>query len=104
GGGLSLVRRLVEAHDGSVEAHSEGAGRGSEFVARLPVLEEAPPRPAGEFLSARPGGGPLQVLVVDDSAEVVESLSLVLGSWGCDVQMAYSGAGALEAARARRPD
>ncbi len=40
--GLSLVRRLVELHDGSVSAHSEGLGKGSEFVVRLPVLEAEP--------------------------------------------------------------
>ena len=53
--GLTLVKRLVELHDGSVEAHSEGQGRGSEFVVRLPALSEGP---GGAGNGSRPGPSP----------------------------------------------
>src|SRR5262249_12441459 len=96
------VRRLVELHGGEVEAHSEGPGRGSEFVVRLPAPEA--PRTllaAGEPLGE---GRHPRVLVVDDNMDAAQSLALGLGGWGGEVHLAYDGAGALETARACRPE
>ncbi len=68
--GLTLVKRLVELHDGTVEAFSEGPGRGSEFVVRLPVLAGPPQvtRPAEPANKAQTGA-PRRVLVVDDNPD-----------------------------------
>jgi PAS domain S-box-containing protein len=111
--GLTLVRKLVELHGGAIEARSEGAGQGSEFLVRLPIMNrgsvfepEAPlvsePRDAG----AKPGTAeplPLRVLVVDDNVDTVESLSILLEMAGHEVRSAHSGPDALEAAAAFSP-
>ena len=88
GVGLTLVKRLVELHGGAVEAHSDGPGRGSEFVVRLPAGE-----PPGEPAAGRPAGvrapdGRLRVLVVDDNADAAESLAAVLRLERHDVRIA----------------
>jgi signal transduction histidine kinase len=101
--GLTLVRRLVELHCGSVHASSKGPGQGSEFVVRLPILERSPsPGPIPKW-----DGGPgprRRVLVVDDNVDAADSLALMLRLAGHEVSTAYSGPAALEAARAERPD
>ncbi len=102
GVGLTLVRRLVEMHGGFVEAHSDGPNLGSEFVVRLPAPEES--RAKREFQAAGPDGLPLRVLVVDDNRDAAQSVSLLLESWGCEVQIAYEGERALEMAKVFRPD
>ncbi len=105
--GLSLVRSLVQMHGGRVEAHSAGAGRGSEFVVRLPLLA-APRAPAvepGEARGAAPApGARRRVLVVDDTVDAAGSLAELLALWGHTVRTAFDGATALEEARAFRPD
>jgi PAS domain S-box-containing protein len=100
--GLTLVRRLVEMHGGTVEAHSDGPGRGSEFVVRLPAPEEVPPEEA--WPEGEASEGTLRVLVVDDSKEAAQSLAFVLGRWGYEARVAYGGEEALAEAAARRPD
>ncbi len=102
--GLTLVRRLVEMHDGTVDARSEGSGRGSEFVVRLP-LREAAPMPATRHGDERtkPNGG-RRVLVVDDNADAAEALSLLLQLKGHETQIARDGAEAFAAAGEFRPD
>ena len=100
--GLSLARRLVELHGGSVKACST-PGQGSEFVVRLPVMPSAlPPSPvrpvAPSSVTSR------KVLVVDDNVDAVRSLANLLTLFGHDVQIAYDGQSGLEAAQATRPD
>jgi PAS domain S-box-containing protein len=102
--GLTLAKRLVEMHDGSLTAHSEGPDRGSEFVVRLPVLSEESkadplPEPAAERHTMA-----LRILVVDDNRESATSLALLLQMTGNDTQTAYDGLGAVEQAEAYRPD
>lgn len=103
--GLSLVKRILDLHRGTVEAHSEGLGRGSEFTVRLPLLPptapEPPPDPAGSL--ARPGHTG-RVLVVDDNVDSADTLTTLLGMSGHDVKTAYTGPAALEAAAAHLPD
>ncbi len=101
--GLTLVKSLAELHGGTVEAHSEGPGKGSEFVVRLPV--QAPADRAAQ-VTAELGGppAPRRVLVVDDNADAADTLALVLRLRGQRVQVAYDGARALEAAQTFRPD
>jgi CheY-like chemotaxis protein len=96
GVGLALARRLVELHGGRIEARSDGLGRGSEFVVRLPAVME--PAPADE-----PGRKPLRVLVVDDSKQAAESLAMLLKMWGYEVRVAYDALTGLEDARTYPP-
>jgi PAS domain S-box-containing protein len=104
--GLTLVRKLVELHGGTVEAHSNGPGQGSEFVVRLPVA--GAPRPVTFTEGARAAGdGPTRsrrVLLVEDSRDVADSLALLLTVKGHEVRIASDGLAALDVARAFRPD
>ena len=104
--GLSLVRALVQMHGGSVAAFSEGAGKGSEFVVKLPLREPqvAPQIHAAgaEEIDGEQRG--LQLLVVDDNADSVDALGMWLRLEGHRVHIAYSGEEALPAALAQRPD
>ncbi len=102
--GLTLVRTLVELHGGSVEAFSAGAGRGSEFVVRLPIVELMQgPVPAPTL--PEPAAGPSRrILVVDDNLDSAQSLAALLEWKGHDTRKAYDGEDALEAADAFRPE
>lgn len=97
--GLALVQHLVTLHEGSVEAYSEGPGKGSEFVVRLPLapsVREGPPAGPQESNARR-------MLVVDDDRDVAQSFALLLGLMGYQVRAANDGADALKAAEAFRP-
>ncbi len=96
--GLTLVRRLTELHGGTVAASSEGRGRGSEFVIRLPVASRVAesPRAQGEPRSGRP----LRVFVVEDNDDAREALRLLLELWGHRVEEAADGPRGVEAALA----
>ncbi len=103
--GLTLVRKLVEMHGGTVAAESPGEGRGSTFVVRLPAAEEspnAPPRDAPPGATAPPPGR--RVLVVDDNRDAADSLTMLLELQGYEVRTAYTGPTGLDAAREFRPD
>jgi PAS domain S-box-containing protein len=103
--GLSLVRGLVELHGGSVEATSEGTGRGSEFIVRLPVAgEPVQPTPASGERKATPVKTSLRILVVDDNQDGAESLSMMLRLMGNEARTAYDGAAAVATAGEFRPD
>jgi signal transduction histidine kinase len=105
--GLALVRRLVEMHGGSVSAHSEGPGRGSEFVICLPLMMTAA-LPAGgdsvavERQDARPEHR--RILVADDNLDALESLAALLALNGHEVHRAQDGTAALQAAIRHRPE
>ncbi len=107
--GLSLVKGLVEMHGGTIEARSEGEGRGSEFIARLPVVssvagDSSPPVAVG---AADPPAGAVRrrrILVADDNVDSAQSLGRLLGLIGNDVEIAHDGLQAVEAAEAFRPD
>ena len=93
-------------HDGSVEARSEGLGRGSEFVVRLPLCcqpanETKVSSPGAERTSpAKPG---VPVLVVDDNVDSAQSLGLLLRMQGHSVQVVHDGRSALGAVEQQRP-
>jgi signal transduction histidine kinase/CheY-like chemotaxis protein len=111
GVGLTVVKGLVALHRGSVSAHSEGSGKGSEFVIRLPL---APPRalegpgpvtpPSSRRLLTPSEVRPLRVLVVDDNVDAADMLREALGLLGCTVDVAYDGETALALAPDFAPD
>ena len=89
--GLAMVRRLTEMHGGTVEAESEGPGKGSKFTVRLPIK-------AGSIDAI-----PVNVLVVDDNRDAAESIGMLLGHLGAEVRIAEHGTEALEAFEVFRP-
>jgi PAS domain S-box-containing protein len=104
--GLTLVKRLVEMHGGSVTAASAGRGQGSEFVIRLPAIK-VPARegePAEPAAAAASDGQRRRILVVDDNVDAAESISMILQLGGYEVRCVYDGLSVLAAARSYRPD
>jgi len=104
GVGLSLVRGLLALHGGSVEARSEGPGRGSEFTVRLPLGDVTSAvtdaEAEAEQISADAG---LKILVVDDNRDAADTCAMLLEASGHHVQTAYTGRQALELASTFRP-
>jgi signal transduction histidine kinase len=103
--GLALVQRLIEMHQGQVEAKSDGAGLGSEFIVRLPLRVGEPAVAAaigGQQPPATLAGR--RILVVDDSVDCRESLGEVLRIAGGEVRTAVDGMAGLEAAALFDPD
>jgi len=112
--GLTLVKRLVELHGGTVVARSEGPGLGSEFIVRLPAFadQRVLPAPGQRVGVSAPTAGPerrksdlarFRILVVDDHHDAGDSLATLLRLLGHQVRVAYDGMAGLEAARVFRP-
>lgn len=103
--GLSLVKRLVEMHEGSVEAVSRGAGLGSEFVVRLPLAKEPATKATvtGEPRSA-PAPKSQRILVVDDNEDAAATLADLLSLMGHETRTASDGLEALEVVDEFHPD
>ena len=103
--GLTLVRSLVTMHGGTVAAHSEGEGRGSVFVVRLPMVAAAAsePAPAGGERASLPAG-PSRIVVVEDNADSREMLCELLLQSGFECRAVESGAAALALLDEVRPD
>jgi PAS domain S-box-containing protein len=104
--GLSLVKGLVELHGGSVSATSEGAGRGSEFVVRLPISATTPTADSrrSKGVEKPPTTPSRRILVVDDNVDSADTLTQLLSILGHEVNTAYDGEAAVAAAEAMRPD
>jgi PAS domain S-box-containing protein len=103
--GLTLVKRLVEMHDGTVTAFSKGKGSGSEFVVLLPILIEST-RPSQSPIPTRSNVPTMarRILVVDDNRDSATSLATLLKLMGNDTQTAYDGKEAVEMAAKYKPD
>ncbi len=105
--GLTLVRRLIDLHGGTIEAHSAGANRGTEFIVRLPLLSD---RRGAQLTHGRQGNDPhmttvaRRILVADDFPESANTLAKLLRLDGNEVQIAQDGIEALDAAEKFRPD
>jgi signal transduction histidine kinase len=103
--GLSLARTLTELHGGSIEAHSPGIGKGCEFIVRLPLA--ATPEHAASAAQPRTADDKPQrrrVMIVDDSVDGAESMSVLLEMLGHEVHVMYDGPSALAAAQEFRPE
>jgi CheY-like chemotaxis protein len=97
--GLALVKGLVEMHGGTVQAESEGQGRGSVFTVRLPVRGlHAEPKAIDAQDPAPVPGRLRRILVADDNQDSAESMALLLGAMGHDVEIAGDGVEAVERA------
>ncbi|HVH29864.1 MAG TPA: PAS domain S-box protein, partial [Vicinamibacterales bacterium] len=102
--GLTLVKTLVEMHGGTVEAHSDGLGRGSEFAVRLPIVAETATRLSPAAVREPIPAGGRRVLIVDDSEDGAESLAMLLQLDGHETYKAHDGLEAIKAAERLRPD
>jgi CheY-like chemotaxis protein len=102
--GLTLVKRLVELHGGSVQACSGGPGLGAEFVVRLPAdaATAAAPAPSEEALA--PSGRQHRILVADDNRDAADTLAKMLKLFGHEVRIAYDGEEAVQVAADFVPD
>jgi CheY-like chemotaxis protein/two-component sensor histidine kinase len=101
--GLTLVRRLVELHDGNVEARSDGVGKGSEFIVKLPLVRgnaELPAHKTEQNIDALRQG---RILIVDDNQDAADSQKLLLQSLGATVMSVNDGFAALDALKTWRP-
>ena len=101
--GLTLVKRLVEMHGGTVEARSAGPGCGAEFVVQLPEDAALPAAPAAAATAPQPVARKTRVLVADDNRDAADSLAYMLRISGHDVRTAYDGQQALDVAETYRP-
>jgi CheY-like chemotaxis protein/two-component sensor histidine kinase len=102
--GLTLVKRLVEMHDGSVEARSAGEGHGSEFVVRLPMTLEVSPGTMPAKSDDEVSTSTHRILVVDDNKDSADSLALLLELVGHRTYTANDGQEAVDAVEQHRPD
>jgi signal transduction histidine kinase len=104
--GLTLVKRLISMHGGTVEAYSEGPGYGSEFVVRLPAAADLAQFPPNLRVRAETGSPwpPLRILLADDNVDAIESLSMLLELLGNEVYTVPDGSSALELAMKLGPD
>jgi signal transduction histidine kinase/ActR/RegA family two-component response regulator len=104
--GLSLSRQFAEMHGGTVDAYSEGAGKGSEFIINLPVVNESGAREPVPLSSpaAAADGRKMKVLVVDDNTDAADSLAALLEIDGFDVRAVYDGAAAVALSAESQPD
>jgi PAS domain S-box-containing protein len=104
--GLALARSLVQAHGGSIEARSDGLGRGAEFVVLVPTVHKLAPFTSTESAAARltvlPAGQ--RVLVVEDNVDGASSFAALLRLRGFEVLVVGDGAAALKAVETNRPD
>jgi PAS domain S-box-containing protein len=95
--GLTLVKRLVEMHGGTVSVSSDGTGKGSEFVVTLPVLDDVVSRADEVTPTRRAGSGPVRILVVEDNEDAAESFRMLLELHGHEVRVACDGLEGLRA-------
>ncbi|WP_166820495.1 PAS domain S-box protein [Thalassoroseus pseudoceratinae] len=102
--GLTLVKRLVEMHNGRIEIRSAGADQGSEFTVRLPILTDSPAeKPESPVDRSVAEKSKLRVLIVDDNQAAADMLTVVVKMLGNEVQTAYDGSQAVRSAQTFRP-
>ena len=102
--GLTLVKRLVELHGGSILAQSAGLGRGSEFIVRLPMLVDVRQPLHSPNTSTAKAESPKRILVTDDNQDAANSVAMLLRLSGHEVETAYDGIKAVQKAESYQPD
>jgi CheY-like chemotaxis protein len=101
--GLALVQGVVSLHGGTVAAHSDGPGCGSEFIVRIPIGDFREAQAAASDPEYAVGGTRLKVLIVDDNKDVADTCSMLIELSGHQVRRAYAGRAALDIAEVFRP-
>jgi PAS domain S-box-containing protein len=102
--GLTLVKRLVEMHGGSIAAHSDGEGHGSTFTVTLPLAGHDAGNTPSLTAPSGPPTGPLRVVICDDNEAAARSLATVLEADGHQVQAVHRGEDAISLAQSMSPD
>jgi CheY-like chemotaxis protein len=102
--GLAIVKAIVTAHGGAIEARSDGPGRGSEFIVRLPLVPPAAARVGGVKPTAARTSRPRRILVVDDNADAAESLAASLELCGHITHVEHDATSALSSAEVFGPE
>ncbi|HET9109030.1 MAG TPA: PAS domain S-box protein [Steroidobacteraceae bacterium] len=102
--GLTLARKLIELHQGRIEARSAGRGQGTEFLIHLPAVTGMPRKRAGAPEKRAEFSGSRRVLIADDNHDAGISLSMLLQSMGHDTRVVHDGIEALEEAELFHPD
>jgi CheY-like chemotaxis protein len=101
--GLHLVKTLIDMHGGTVVAHSEGRGKGSEFSVRLPLVPAPAIKPQPAAVPPQPKRQGNRILVVDDNVDAAKTLAMLLKLGGNETQTAHDGEQAVEKAAAFSP-
>ena len=101
--GLTVVRSLARLHGGDAEVSSEGEGKGTEVVIRLPALAAPGPRPRGRPIGTRRSNSRRRVLIIEDNRDAAEMLATYLEMIGHEVSVAGDGPAGVAAARRHRP-
>jgi signal transduction histidine kinase len=107
--GLTLVKRLVELHSGSIAANSDGLNRGSTFTVRLPALANEPKSVPEKMSSAKPASStatdsPKRILITDDNQDAANTMAMLLRLLGHEVEIAYDGPEAIQTAEIYGPE
>ena len=102
--GLTLVKKLVDMHGGTVSVRSEGKNKGTEFTLSLPLTEKGPDRPALPTIKTRRNVTGRRILIVDDNQDAAVTLSLLLKKMGNETHTAFDGVAGVEAAEAMQPE
>jgi two-component system CheB/CheR fusion protein len=102
--GLTLVKTLTEMHGGTVHVSSDGAGRGSEFIVRLPIAVGRDASASQPRATESAATTPLRILIVDDNRDSADMLATLLKFTGHETHIAHDGLAAVEAAAMLEPD
>ena len=102
--GLTVARSIIALHDGSIEVHSDGLGKGSEFVIHLPLLQDLPQTDEKTPVPGVIKGAGRRVLIVDDNVDAADGMAMLLEFAGQRVRTAYDGHEAIRAAEEFRPE